>query len=234
MPDFSGSESRNDSWFAAGSPDAVLKSLVAAAEQQGGRVTTTEADRVEIHLGSRIAYRLLGVWSPLMLRPMNLRIRCTQTSPGFVNVAVKVSSDQGWFIFQMTRLVSKQFDKAFKFLFALMREAASPQDERFADNVAPMVHLLEALDELNQFLKSSGEDEQSQLLERARSKFQGGNGLAGNELLGLLAPSGSIGSLVVQFHDGSGLTGRSFSEANRRLHELTRRLSSLANQTIAT
>lgn len=74
MPDFSGSKGRSDSWVAKGEPDAVLSALVDALQSAKGRVESRADGKVEMAIGSRSGYQMLGMMSPASMRPLRLRL----------------------------------------------------------------------------------------------------------------------------------------------------------------
>jgi hypothetical protein len=123
VPDFSGGLRRSESWTTTGSPKVVLAAIVAAVEQRGGRTEDIGETEADLLMGSRTAYRLLGMVSPVKTRPIRLHVVATAESPDTVRVAADATSDVGWYMVNATFLSSKQFKRAFDDLFDAVRLA---------------------------------------------------------------------------------------------------------------
>ena len=65
MPDFSGRLGRSESWITPGSPAEALTAIVAAVKRRGGRTEALGETEAVLLLGSRSAYRMLGMVSPV-------------------------------------------------------------------------------------------------------------------------------------------------------------------------
>ena len=124
--DFSGSHEHNDSWLSPGSTEGVLVCLTEAGERTGGTVTARSSDRVETAFGSRSAYRLLGMLSPVRMRPILLCATVEPDEIGRVRILAHAVSDEGRYLIEVASLASRQFGRAFNRLFKTLREAAPP------------------------------------------------------------------------------------------------------------
>jgi hypothetical protein len=124
MPDMSGTYRAADSWKAHGDAEATLEALVAAARRAGGTVQSRTLGHCELSLGSRIGYRILGVSSPIRMRPIRLRIQVSQESPAETLIVAEVADNAGWYAINIKRLSSPQFAKAFARIFGILRSAA--------------------------------------------------------------------------------------------------------------
>ena len=126
MPDFSGSSNTTDTWTTPGTPLEVLDVLVAAAVKRRGQIDQRDTGTVDMTLGSKFGYRMLGMTTPKRMMPMRLRIATTVVSAGVVQVDATVGSNQGWYAVSASKLSSRLFNKAFDKLFAALRSAAPP------------------------------------------------------------------------------------------------------------
>ena len=87
MPDFSGRLGRSESWITPGSPAEALTAIVAAVKRRGGRTEALGETEAVLLLGSRSAYRMLGMVSPVKTRPIRLHVVATLDSHDTVRIA---------------------------------------------------------------------------------------------------------------------------------------------------
>lgn len=78
----------------------------------------------ELLLGSRFAYRMLGMVSPVKTRPIRLHVVATLDSHDTARIDADAANDEGRYLVNVTSLSSRQFKKAFDQLFAALRFAA--------------------------------------------------------------------------------------------------------------
>ena len=107
-----------------GSPAEALTAIVATVKRRGGRTEALGETEAVLLLGSRSAYRMLGMVSPVKTRPIRLHVVATLDSHDTVRIAADAASDVGGYLVNVTSLSSRQFKKAFDQLFAALRLAA--------------------------------------------------------------------------------------------------------------
>lgn len=88
-------------WRAQGSVDVIQDQLLGVVRQRGGRVNASRSGRLEAQLGSRLAARMRGMATKgaRARLPMRLHADLTQPTPDEVHVAVTISDDEGWNLF---------------------------------------------------------------------------------------------------------------------------------------
>jgi hypothetical protein len=130
VPDFSGSQRQSDSWITQGSPDSVLSSFKAAIVGRRGRITVDDPGGFSFDMGSRTNYRLMGMWSRPLSRPLigTVSVRAVEGS-GPVEINVELASNEGAALAEVTSLVSRQFARTFNSLLEVLRRAAPPSDD---------------------------------------------------------------------------------------------------------
>jgi hypothetical protein len=104
----------------------VLSAVVSSAERRGGRVEKQGETDADLVLGSRSSYRIWGMWSTVKSRPLRLHLSVSPEAQDQVRVSADATSDVGSYLVNMTRLSSRQFEKAFDQLFETLRSAATP------------------------------------------------------------------------------------------------------------
>ncbi len=130
VPDFSGSQRHSDSWVTPGSPDSVLPSLKAAIVDHRGRITTDDAGGFSFAMGSRTNYRLMGMWSRPLSRPLVGIVSVDAVDASrTVDVKVQLASNEGAALAEVTSLVSRQFARTFNSLLEVLRKVAPPSDD---------------------------------------------------------------------------------------------------------
>jgi len=121
VPDFSGRRSQGDSWRTSGS----LLALVSAAQHRRGQVEALSETDADFAFGSRSGYRMLGMFSPVRMRPVRLHVTVASESSERSVVRADATTDEDWYLLDVASLSSRQFGKAFSRLFDGLRSAAS-------------------------------------------------------------------------------------------------------------
>jgi hypothetical protein len=126
MPDFSGSYRRSDSWTSDGSPSDLVKSAVRALQPLTKQVQAQTGNSVELSLGSRFGFRMLGFLTPKRLMPLRLIVRVTAETAQSTRVMVDARSDEGRFLFEIAKPLARRYNEVFDDLFARLRKATVP------------------------------------------------------------------------------------------------------------
>jgi hypothetical protein len=95
------------SWARHGTPDDAVSALVAYARAHNGR-PTVDGSQVTIRFGSRLAFRLMGVWARDV--PYVVRVAVTAADPGSAELTAEGYSDEGWYLFR-TDIATLTFEK---------------------------------------------------------------------------------------------------------------------------
>jgi hypothetical protein len=121
-----GVQSRKESWEVAGNAATVSSRLLEAARHLGGSLQGESDGLVEMKFGSRLNYRMLGVWSKPRKRPLVLRLKVgSGTTSSTSCVQVEAFSDPGWYASTalFRSMMDRQYDEAFRRLFDGLQNA---------------------------------------------------------------------------------------------------------------
>jgi energy-converting hydrogenase Eha subunit A len=103
-----------DTIITSGTFQSVLSSLVAAVKDRRGRITAEDPVRFSFETGSRSNYRIMGMWSRALSRPVMGTVSITDSGvPGNVEVRPELASNEGLGLVEMNTLVSRQFARPF-------------------------------------------------------------------------------------------------------------------------
>ncbi|HEY6498800.1 MAG TPA: hypothetical protein VIZ20_05200 [Streptosporangiaceae bacterium] len=83
------------SWVRDGTPDDAVSALVAYARTHNGRATV-EKSQVTIRFGSRLAFRLMGLWTRRV--PYAVRVSVAAPDSGSAELTAEGYSDEGWYL----------------------------------------------------------------------------------------------------------------------------------------
>jgi hypothetical protein len=86
---------------------------------------TPSGHLVETDVGSPLAMRLWGAFTPAEKVPLRVRIETAEVG-GDTRVTIEATSRQGWYAGQVRGLAARVFDRGFASIFARLREAAPP------------------------------------------------------------------------------------------------------------
>jgi len=130
---------------------------------------------------------------------------------------VLVTSNEGWYAFNVDSVARRIFNSAFDAIFSALRNAAPGISQ---STQGQHEQLVVAFNELIELLRTSNESEVAVSLEEDRVGIEAGTQPAMDHLDAALSPDGILGKLVINYADGREIAGKEFSGANRRLQEL--------------
>jgi hypothetical protein len=127
MPDMSGSSSATDEWTTAGTHSEALGALKKAAEQSRWNVESSNGDGLDLGLGSRFAYRMLGFATPTRMVPIRCHVEIAPETSHRSRVVVHATTDEGFYLFTFSLALRRTiFGRAFGRLFEMLRAAVPP------------------------------------------------------------------------------------------------------------
>lgn len=126
VPDFSGSFTAADAWRVDGRPFDVMRGLVAASCEAGGRVEGNSELSAEIAFGSRFRYRMLGFLASPTCVPVHMTLTVeVDESKSDRRVRAAVRSDQGWYLWQPGGLAEQAFASTSTVRLSAVRAAST-------------------------------------------------------------------------------------------------------------
>jgi hypothetical protein len=208
----------SESWRSTGTPEHVLTQTVEAARDHRATLVRKDEALAQMTIGSDSVFRVWGLLTPKLSCPMRFEISVTPKAGNETVVSVEVENAPGWYAFELKRLSKWKVHQAFRGLLAMLRGASGGVEVALDESVD--LSLPTILDQITMFLGSAGETGPADTIRGLRERVDRGDPSA-LEALGATASSeGVLGRLVVESLNGKGITGREFSEANRRLSDL--------------
>ena len=126
MPDFSGSNQRSTSWISANRPSEVLELLVKALQARNGQLEVQTDQSIEMTLGSRSGFRILGMITPKRMMPLRLSVTVTPETDHSSRVLAEATSTEGHYVIEVSSIVKRKYNAAFDDLFDRLRKVAIP------------------------------------------------------------------------------------------------------------
>jgi hypothetical protein len=121
MPSAPNTRRREVSWTTSGSPEQVLAGVESLAnDERRGQVLSRSDSQIELSVGSRAAYRMWGFLTPARLIPVRIMVTVLSTDSGATSVTADMVSDPGWEAFEISKWVTRSYDKAFDYLVGLL------------------------------------------------------------------------------------------------------------------
>jgi hypothetical protein len=124
MPNLSGSSEKSGSWQVTASAQDAISLAVRAV---GGQMKEMQREtKTQLSVGSRLAYRVLGFLTPDRMMPMQINIEAVPVSTGTLRLTVRASSDEGWYLIQVSGIAARLYQRAFDRIFWSVESALSP------------------------------------------------------------------------------------------------------------
>ncbi len=124
MPNLSGSFEKSGSWQVTASAQEAISIAVHAV---GGQMKEMQREtNAQLSVGSRLAFRLLGFLTPDRMMPMQINIEAVPVSSGILRLTVRASSDEGWYLIQVSGIAARLYQRAFDRIFLSVESAVSP------------------------------------------------------------------------------------------------------------
>jgi hypothetical protein len=98
---------------------------MAAVKNHRGRITDEGTAGFSFESGSRSNYRIMGMWSRALSRPVLGRVSTTANELlETVEVRAELTSNEGWGVVEVNTLVTRQYVRTFSSVFEVLRKAA--------------------------------------------------------------------------------------------------------------
>jgi len=123
MPDFSERLQRSQTWTVEAKPSQILDSIVERIDSRQGRVESRTADSLDANLGSRVRFRLFGLFTPKRAVPLHLRVAVSVESNLSARVVADARGDAGFYIVKIGSMGDRKYSSTFDDLFAELGKA---------------------------------------------------------------------------------------------------------------